>query len=281
MKQMLIDEICRYVATDPANRLPGSDQPYFDEPAVGFASADDPLFARYKTIIGDFHLTPQELIDRSPDQGEWRPLTVISWALPICSSTRTANRNETAYPALPWAQTRAFGEKFNEALRRHVVEFLTGKGYHAAAPQLLPIWQRLADTPVGLASTFSERHAAYAAGLGTFSLSDGMITAKGIAHRLGSVVTDLEIAPSARIYPDHLANCLYYREQSCGACIKRCPAGAISTAGHDKNKCRTYVHGTVFQAVGEKYGVPIAGCGLCQTNVPCEAGIPAGRKPYP
>jgi len=34
---------------------------------------------------------------------------------------------------------------------------------------------------------------AYAAGHGTFSLSDGFITERGIAHRCGSVVTDLPL----------------------------------------------------------------------------------------
>jgi epoxyqueuosine reductase len=281
MKQALMDEIRRFAGQDLTNRFSGCDQPYFDQPLVGFASANDPLFAQYKSIIGDFHLTPQELVDSAPEQNNWRAVTVISWVLPITSPTRATNRNETVYPSLQWSQTRNFGEKFNDALRLHIVEFLVGKGYHALAPQLLPIWQRHFDTPVGIASTFSERHAAYAAGLGTFSLSDGMITPKGIAHRLGSVITDLEIAPSTRIYPDHQANCLYYREQSCGLCIKRCPAGAISAAGHDKNKCRAYLNDTVSQAVSDRYGVSMTGCGLCQTKVPCEEGIPVGRKPYP
>lgn len=281
MKQMLIDEICGFVAEDPANNFPDYDQPYFDKPLVGFASADDPLFSQYKTIIGGFHLTPQELIDSAPELGIWKPVTVISWVLPITLSTRASNRGETVYPSRQWAQTRGFGEEFNDKLRLHVVAFLISKGYKAAAPQLLPVWQRHFDTPVGIASTFSERHAAYAAGLGTFSLNDAMITPKGIAQRLGSVITDLEIEPSTRIYPNHRANCLYYREQTCGACIKRCPAGAISAAGHDKDKCRAYVHGTVKEAVGPTYGVPITGCGLCQTRVPCEDRIPPGRQPYP
>jgi epoxyqueuosine reductase QueG len=281
VKQTLIDEIQRFVAADPANRFPGNNQPYFDHPLVGFASAADPLFTEYKTIIGDFHLTPQELIQSTPAQGKWHPITVICWVLPINPATRAANRNETVYPSLQWAQTRTFGENFNETLHRHIVEFLVGKGYHAAAPQLLPIWQRYFDTPAGIASTFSLRHAAYAAGLGTFSLSDALITPKGIAHRLGSIITDLPLEPSNRIYPSHQSNCLYYREGSCGLCIKRCPAGAISPSGHDKDKCYSYVHGTVLNAVGTTYNVSISGCGLCQTKVPCEERIPAGRKPYP
>jgi len=35
---------------------------YWDEPLVGFASGNDPLFLEYKKIIGSFHLTPREII---------------------------------------------------------------------------------------------------------------------------------------------------------------------------------------------------------------------------
>jgi hypothetical protein len=36
--------------------------------------------------------------------------------------------------------------------------------------------------------------------------------------------------------------------------------------------------GTIPKAVGERYGGTHTGCGLCQTRVPCEAGIPPGKK---
>jgi epoxyqueuosine reductase QueG len=147
------------------------------------------------------------------------------------------------------------------------------------APQLAPEWRSLDDAVVGVASTWSERHAAYAAGLGTFSLNDALITPRGIAHRLGSVVTDLALPATPRTAPDHRHNCLWFREQSCGRCISRCPVGAINHAGHDKTICREYVYGTVAAAVAEPYGVTQTGCGLCQTRVPCEAQIPGGSKP--
>jgi hypothetical protein len=44
-----------------------------------------------------------------------------------------------------------------------------------------PIWQQYKD----YASSWSERHAAHAAGLGTFGLCDGLITAKGKAMQGG------------------------------------------------------------------------------------------------
>jgi epoxyqueuosine reductase QueG len=178
------------------------------------------------------------------------------------------------WPSREWAHTRNYGEKFNTLLRLHVVGFLSGSGYRALAPQLSPAWKRIDDALVGIASTWSERHAAYAAGLGTFSLNDGLITERGIAHRCGSVITDLVLPPTTRSGADPRGNCLYHREGSCGICIDRCPAGALSREGHDKRKCREYVHGEIPCAVGERFQVSELGCGLCQTMVPCEGMIP-------
>ncbi|HIJ82363.1 MAG TPA: epoxyqueuosine reductase, partial [Desulfuromonadales bacterium] len=125
---------------------------------------------------------------------------------------------------------------------------------------------------------WSERHAAYTAGLGTFSLSDGLITPAGIAHRCGSVITDVWLPPTPRTAGSHHSNCLYHRNGSCGACIARCPVGAISSEGHDKNICRELVYDTAPSKLSEKYGTPQTGCGLCQTNVPCENSIPTACR---
>ena len=269
MDQLIRAEISRFVQQDPGNRFAVSGAPYFVEPLVGFAAADDPLFTDYRRIIGPFHQVPQEILSGAR--------TVIVWVLPISSATRESNRQEDAWPSRQWALTRHHGEGFNLALRRHLVDWLEGQGYQAAAPQLAPAWRQLDDPASGVASTWSERHAAYAAGLGTFSLNDGLITARGIAHRLGSVVTDLALPSTPRAAPDYRHNCLWYREGTCGACIGRCPVAAISPAGHDKRRCRDFVYGVVPTAVGERYGVTQAGCGLCQTRVPCEAQVPPGR----
>lgn len=281
MEKAAREEIARFVSEAETNRFPESDDRYFDAPLVGFAAAADPLFTEYKSVIGEFHLTPGELVSASTPDDTWVPASVICWVLPITDRTRDSNRSETVYPSRQWAETRNFGEQFNTALRRHMITWLTGKGYRAAAPQLMSAWREMPETVVGVASAWSERHAAYAAGLGTFSLTDALITPKGIAHRLGSVITDLETEPSGRPYPERRYNCLHYREGTCGACIGRCPVNAISRDGHDKNICRSYVYGTVAEAVGELYGVTVTGCGLCQTRVPCEGRIPSGKNSSP
>lgn len=275
LERALRDEIVRIVREDPANRVDGGG-PFFEAPLVGFASARDPLFARYKEVIGAFHLTPEELFEDAFGPGSPAAGTVVCWALPVARDVRASNRREDRLPSRAWAHTRDFGEKFNVELRRAVIRFLETAGHRAVAPMLSPRWKRLEDERVGIASTWSERHAAYAAGLGTFSLNDALITPRGIAHRLGSVVTDLVLSPSEQPYPHYRANCLFFRrEGACGRCIGRCPAGALSEAGHDKAVCGRYTYGVALAEVRERYGVEVSGCGLCQTGVPCESRIPA------
>lgn len=269
LENLVRNEIVSFVTKNPANRLPDSDMPYMDEPLVGYSSSADSIYADYKQIIGQFHLLPAELLPEA--------VSVISWVLPINLAVRMSNRQASEWPSREWALTRTHGEAVNGALRRHLVVWLEGKGHKALAPQYSPLWQEFGDSPVGIASTWSERHAAYAAGLGTFSLSDGFITPRGIAHRCGSVITSLHLAPTGRTAVDHRQNCLYHRNGSCGACIGRCPVGALSKEGHDKKRCREFVYQTVPEKLAGEYGVPQLGCGLCQTKVPCEAMIPPDR----
>ena len=256
---------------------------YWDEPLVGFASGSDPLFFEYKTIIGSFHFTPREIIlsalkekDRGLLLSEMEQVSVISWILPASEDTRKSNRKEEKFPSKLWAYTRDFGEVFNNALRRHVSGFLEDLGHVAVAPVLLPTFQHLRDGKVGWASPWSERHIAYACGLGTFSLNDGLITSKGMAVRVGTVVTLLKLAPSEKKYRHYKENCLQFRTEKCGKCIPRCPAGAITEKGHDKDKCREYINSEPLKAKRLEYGLknPPPSCGLCQTGVPCEFEIP-------
>jgi epoxyqueuosine reductase len=267
--------IAKFVRESPANRRKVDGGQYWDTPLVGFVSGDAPLFKQYKKIIGRFHFTPQEIFDLTFGKKKHpKKLSVISWVLPTSEDIRKSNRKETQYPSLLWSHARNFGEEFNVKLRDHIVSLLKKKGYQAVAPMNSPRFTRLVSRKVGLASNWSERHVAYACGLGAFGLSDGLITAKGKAMRVGSVVTDLPLKPSEKPYPHHRANCLFYFDKSCMVCAARCPAGAITEKGHDKNKCSEYARNVVGAVKRAEYGVEIAGCGLCQTKVPCEFEIP-------
>jgi epoxyqueuosine reductase len=274
--------IADFVRASPLNRLQHIDgSPIFDAPLVGVADGDDPLFEQYKSIIGPFHLTPREAITYAAGSLSTEPagsgLSVVCWVLPIARETRLSNRRETRVPSRRWAHTRWFGEQFNDALRQHVVRSLQAMGHVAIAPVVSPLFRSLkegvARPPV---STWSERHILYAAGMGTFSLNEGLITPRGMAMRCGSVVTNLPLPPDPRTASNHLSNCLFHVDRSCRRCIERCPAGALSEQGHDKLKCESYSYGEL-KPLRDEYGVGVTGCGLCQVRVPCEDRIPSHR----
>ncbi len=244
----------------------------FDEPDVRFASADDPLIEDYKNIIGGFHWSPDEVLKRE------KAGTVISWCLPVSEEARLSNRKEKLYPSVKWAWTRTFGEYLNEEIRKNLCAWLEDHGHASAAPALEPGFGFIEETPVGIASQWSERHYAFAAGHGTFGLSGGLITRRGIAHRLGSVVTSAVFEADEREYGnDPFAWCLHESEGKCGACIKRCPVGSVgsSPALRDKDKCNEHDMVRISALYGSRFDWEgIYGCGLCQTKVPCESRRP-------
>ncbi len=265
-----------YIAS-PNNSFNDAGEPAWERPPVGFSSGADPLYDFYKKDIGSFYVLPAEFMRGAHPTLEVKPeeLTVISWVLPQTRATKYDHRKETRMPCERWARARIMGEGVNMRLRAHVVEEMGKAGYPAVAPMLSPLWKQHMSEKYLFASAWSERHAAYAAGLGTFGLSDGLITAKGKAHRVGSVIAKIDIAPTPRPYTDHHAYCLWYAKGTCGACIKKCPANAISGKGHDKQRCSDYVD-TTHAFVEEHFHFKGYGCGFCQVGVPCESRIPEG-----
>jgi epoxyqueuosine reductase len=268
--------ISDFISASPHNTLKNkAGDPAWDSALVEFASGADPIWQQYKEYVGPFHWTPWEVFSQhcTLEKAVPEELTVISWVLPQREAVRKANRRTKVYPSEAWARVRVYGEEFNVALRRHVANTLSQLGHAAVAPMLVSNWTIVKSARFSYASSWSERHAAHAAGLGTFGLCDGLITARGKAVRVGSVVAKISIEPTPRPYADHRAYCLFFAKGTCGKCIDRCPARAITEAGHDKEKCRQHL-GRSREHVKKTYAFEGYGCGLCQVGVPCETGIP-------
>lgn len=263
----------------PANTLHLEQEPAWADPLVGFASGDDPLFGEIREHIGDFYWTPREAFGKAYPDARAGHLTVISWVLPQTAATKRDHRKETRYPSERWARSRKYGEAFNDALHEHLVAALRGAGISAVAPTGLPDWRVHRSERSGFTSPWSHRHAAHVAGLGTFGLCDGLITPAGKAMRCGSVVASVDIPPTPRPYDSPHAYCLYYVKGTCEACMQRCPVGAITPDGHNKDICKTYVLETMTHYVKQHFGFEAYGCGLCQVDVPCESTIPRACRP--
>ena len=154
-----------------------------------------------------------------------------------------------------------------EALSLRLLQALQEAGFEAVAPSLSPDFWTVSEpeTPDGPAftSNWSERHAAYACGLGTFGLSKGLITRRGMAGRFGSLVTSWQTLPTPLEYDGPYDWCIR---------ATRCPGGAISLEqGKNHHLCLTYQTAILPQCR------PRFGCGLCQTGVPCESARPLSR----
>ncbi len=274
----LIDDFWRQ---SPENTLEnGSGERAWEEPLIGYAQAAHPLFRQIATDLGPFYWTPEEAFrlafPQQPAPAE--QLSIICWVLPQTAATREEQRSARELPAERWARSRDFGERFNCSLRLHVAQSLTAAGFPAIAPERLPGFGYRQSQRFGLASNWSERHTAYIAGLGTFGLSDGLITPRGKAVRLGSVVARIELPPTAPAYTDRQGWCLWYAKGTCGACASRCPANAIGADGHDKEKCFAYIRTVAAPFAQQTFGTAATPCGLCQVGIPCEAGIPAACR---
>jgi epoxyqueuosine reductase QueG len=247
----------------------------FDSPILAVADAEDPWFARMKEVIGPWHWTPAEAFELAGIHVA--PRRVISWCLPVAELPRTTNYSETLVPSRAWVCARMKSDDILARMAHGLEALLREAGFAALAPA-----QAGLKTPAKpqLTSCWSQRHVGFIAGLGTFGISGGLITRRGIAHRMGSVVTDAPVDVTPRPYGDDpFAWCRMHAKGDCGACIRRCPVASVGKSVHERNKQACADHrATVRRYAIERYGLAgdHLGCGLCQTGVPCETCNPVG-----
>ena len=269
VEQVILD----FWRTSEANTLNnGTGEKAWDEPLIAVARGDDPLFRKLKDDIGPFYWLPEEAWQMQfPGENiSAAELSVIVYLLPQTPATRADQKEAPEVPAERWARSRDFGEKFNCALRLHLAGRLTEAGFPAVAPERLADFAYQQSESLGIASNWSERHTAYIAGLGTFGLSDGLITERGKAVRIGSVVARIDLPDNERPYNDPYEWCLWHAVSKCGACIRRCPPKAINPTGHDKQRCFDYIREVTAPYAQSTFGTEATPCGLCQVKIPCE-----------
>ncbi|MBY8992797.1 MAG: 4Fe-4S binding protein [Candidatus Lokiarchaeota archaeon] len=280
-KEWFINKINSFLREDESNRMTGVDGILFWEPdvIVGICSGDDPIFEYYKKVVGPFHLTPVEAYSKhfSVEIESPENLSVIAFILPTNKITKKENfEHSKEWPGERWSHTRLYGEQSNQKLQKYLLSEVKREfGVDGIAPmteqKLYKVHQKHPDAYQGVwASTWSHRHMCFAAGLGSFGLSDGFINPRGKAMRCGSIVINYKLPSEGNARPsDPFEYCT-----KCGQCVERCPVGAITLEnGHDKQKCHVKVSSTV-PYIQNHYHIPIYSCGLCQVNVSCSDGIP-------
>jgi epoxyqueuosine reductase len=288
--EWLGDAVAGLVERASENRLRDYDgQAIFDEPVVGVADGEDPLFERFREVVSPDHIMPRELLEEAHGRPVER-VRVVVWALPFAEAVRASNR-AGRWPSRLYSVARNNGGALNHLLRERVVQLLRDEGFAAVAPVLSGAYSAFRSPEHTFTSTWSERHAAFAAGLGRFGLNNALITPRGSSARIGSVVTDLDAEPTPRPHEDYRAPCRASGGRLCGRCMERCPVGAVSGTGMDKTLCyemREAVRGRFMDAYAAEMHMlkaPVVksgsrdagyslGCALCINGVPCEACDP-------
>jgi len=233
----------------------------FDAPIFAFGSVADEQFTLLKqpSVIGKHFMHPKEWLPQSK--------TVISYFLPFSESVKKGNRRNMSWPTEEWLHGRIEGQSLLNKLCIHLKSELMNAGYNSVVPTLDGrFWSNAnhLNHEEKFTSNWSERHVAFICGLGTFGLSKGLITPKGISGRFGSIITELYLSSDKREYENIYEYC-----SMCGKCAKNCPANAISIKnGKNHIICSKFLDKTM-----EKHK-PRYGCGKCQIDVPCESRIP-------
>jgi epoxyqueuosine reductase len=192
------------------------------EPLVGFAVADDPGFERLRKTVDPSHALPSDILQGAR--------SVVCFFLPFDEETVRANAVDRTEVARAWATAYVETNAFIGAIADMLTRELSGMGFRAAAEPATGRFDR-----ERLTSTWSHKSAAVIAGLGTLGVHRMLITDSGCAGRIGSLVTDAELAVDG---PRGREHCLHRAGGDCLECVRRCPVGALRVDGSlDKQGC--------------------------------------------
>ena len=261
--------------------------PIFGSPLIGIVDGRDPIFDVFREVVSPRHLMPPEMLQRhSPTGADLSSVSVVSWALPFSPEVRRSNRGRD-WPSALYSVARNNGSAVILEMSRRLTGRLRNLGLAAVSPVLTAEYDAFRSAEHAFSSTWSERHVAYAAGLGRFGLHGSLITPAGSHVRFGSLIVNLPPVQDLTREDDYRAACFATGGETCGQCRERCPVGAISVNGMDKEQCylrRNEIRGRYLVDYRSRYQMlpsPIVkggkrepglslGCALCQCGVPCE-----------
>lgn len=236
----------------------------WDTPLVGFADASHPYILSLKEMISPLHSFPTDVLDDAE--------TIIAYYVPFTSDLAKTNLRAERLASPEWALAYEQTNRMFGSLNTYLIEYLENMGYKAAVSKEATTFHK-----ENLISNWSQRHFAYAAGLGTFGLNNMLITKRGCCGRYSTVVTNLDVESDTPLAEEL---CLFKRNGSCGICAENCPMSAFSVTGYERQKCYSLLreNAKIYTKFGSSY-VEETGknansngsevCGKCVTASPC------------
>lgn len=251
MKKELEELIKNYVADYQKKDKIKSE---WKEPVIKYADAADPLFDKLKEAVSEDHLLPEDILPGAK--------TVIAYFIPF--SEQIVNSNiDGKYSSEQWATAYVETNQLIAEINQHLKKKLAEKNYKASLIAATNNFDK-----ERLLSDWSHRHAAYIAGVGTFGINNMLITEKGCAGRVGTLVTNLELEASSR---DEKENCLNKAGFNCSRCVDRCVNGSLQEDSFDRHKCyELLLENDKLRMESKLTDV----CGKCCVDLPCSFTAP-------
>jgi epoxyqueuosine reductase QueG len=223
----------------------------------------DKRFDILPRIAADNHLLPTDLLPSTR--------SVVVFFIPFVKNLVIENHRGER-PCLNWGLAYESTNRLINTLCREFNVYLEQMGFQAA---LVPATHNFDHTT--LLSRWSHKHLGYIANLGRFGVNAQFITPSGCAGRLGSFVTDADLGDSPLVNEKEL--CLHKNGKKCLVCVDRCPVGAVSEAGIDRQRCwnRLRSNHTEIDAFKDLEDTTDV-CGKCQVLLPCSLKVPGGKK---
>ena len=281
IKQEIRQEAADFIAAE--NRRYG--KALWQPPLIGFADAKSSYIQSLKKIVHPRHQMPEEVLSGAsiviayyvpfaqwlPDSND-RGLADAKGSGGTCALVPNCSGAENMpavsaqdLASVEWAQGYELTNAMFDRLNEHLINVVHKLGYEAETASEANIFHR--DQVI---SYWSFRHFAYAAGLGAFGRNNMLITEKGCCGRCNTVVTTLDVVPDQ---PQREEACLFFRDGRCGACIRKCPAKALTAEGFDRHKCfaQCLKNADVYDSFGSSYGAEGGSevCGKCLCALPC------------
>lgn len=216
------------------------------DPIVGFAGATSQSIRELSTVVSPTHLMPEDVMEDAK--------TIVSYFLPFNPEIGKANRDGDS-PSRIWVEAYGTTNEMFAYLNEHLVAWLASEGFRAAVPANIGTIDK-----THIYSNRSQRHIARAAGIGTFGMNNMLITQRGTCGRFSSIVTNVCVEPDL---PAQEEFCLYKRSGTCGACVGKCPVGALS---HDGSFNRENCYERLL-VIERELGADV--CGKCTVGLPC------------
>lgn len=245
----------KYVAEYPEKR---QEQAVWRKPLLTTARANN-RFDILPKIADKDHILPGELLPSAK--------SVVVFFIPFIKELAVENHRGD-FPCRNWGIAYESTNRLINSLCKHIQNYLKELGYSVT---LTPATHNF--DPVKLVSRWSHKHLGYLAGLGRFGVNAQFITPTGCAGRLGSLVCDADLGDSPLVNKREL--CLHKNGHKCLLCVERCPVGAVSESGIDRQLCwerLKFNRQQLKELAGLENSTHV--CGKCQVFVPCSLKAP-------